>query len=51
MAEKWHRRAEKLRRRRSRMVEHGKAFGQMVANAVRKRSRKRRKDRNVVQYQ
>jgi hypothetical protein len=36
-AVRWRRRAGKLRKRRQKIVKHGKAFGQMVADVVRKR--------------
>jgi hypothetical protein len=34
---RWKRRDKKLRKRRRKIVKHGKAFGEMVRNAVRKR--------------
>jgi len=40
---RWQRRDKKLRRRRSRIIKHGKAFGEMVANAIRKRRDKTRR--------
>ena len=35
---KWQRRAEKLRKKKARWVEHGRKFGEMVRNAVRRRN-------------
>jgi hypothetical protein len=34
---RWKRRDKKLRKRRQKIIKHGKAFGEMVRNAVRKR--------------
>jgi hypothetical protein len=34
---RWKRRDEKVRNRKRKIIKHGKAFGEMVRNAVRKR--------------
>jgi hypothetical protein len=36
---RWKRRDEKLRKRKQQIIKHGKAFGEMVRNAVRKRQK------------